>query len=140
MLCLHECMSACRVQKRTGLGVRDGYEPSCECWETSCVHVLSIHSPDGPCDCISCCSYCYNRTLDKNLKREGFIPAHSSGVQSIMAEKSRQQELQTADHSLHRQEAQRDKCLASFLLIYSGTPIHGMVPHTFRISSHLSLI
>lgn len=77
------------------------------------------------------------------LRRRGLILSQSLRVQAIAMWKAQLPEWEAgAGHCCRRQEAQRDKgwCITSSLLfIQSGTPAHGMVPHTCRMELSTSI-
>jgi hypothetical protein len=74
---------------------------------------------------------------------EGFILAHSSRVQSIMAGMPRWQELEADSHvesAVRKKRADECLCSAAFLLfMQSRTQTQGIVPLSFKVSFPTSI-
>lgn len=70
------------------------------------------------------------------LEKKGFLSVHSVRVQPVTVRKARQQDPETAVHTVPTVRKRGEIAgsgLAVFILIQFRTPNHGMVPSTFRV-------
>lgn len=90
----------------------------------TCIHIYYHVSSSGyllPIFCASFVSIVVIKILDKKqAKEKRFTLAHNSRLQSILSEKSQQQDPETASHTVHS-EAERNECICT-LLFFLGPP------------------